>query len=173
MFTSASGIFPSEFSTNFVHTSFHSLIFYMPCQSHPSWCDGHRICRGVQTGSWSLRLYNFLQFPLTRPSLSQIFSSVTCSRTSSVYVLLLMWHTMFHSHASNRWSYISVFFFLYFYTADGGIQIVNWRAASTPWIKPDLIHSWIQYYLLMSFPSILILTHFQRTSQLCLEMMVN
>jgi hypothetical protein len=89
-----SGLFSSGFPTNILYACHHSC--YTPCPSNPPWLDhSNYIWRRVQVTKLPIMQFS----PTSYHSISsvQIFST-PCSQTPSVYILLLMLETKFHTH---------------------------------------------------------------------------
>jgi hypothetical protein len=87
---------------------------YMLCPSHPPWLhDSNYIWQGVQvmkllTVQFSSASYYFI------PLGSKILSSAPCSQTPTVYVILLMSETKFHTRTKLQKIHNFVFFLILF-----------------------------------------------------------
>jgi hypothetical protein len=81
---------------NPVHVSSLSHAYHMPRPPHSPWFD---LSRNIWCKNYEApHCETFSILPLLRPSYVQIFSSVPCSQTPSVYALPLMLQTKFHTN---------------------------------------------------------------------------
>jgi hypothetical protein len=95
---------------SYMHSSPHSC--YMPCPSHPPRLDHSYYTRRSYVAIRYAVLSNLL---LLHPSAAHIFPSAPCSQIPSVYVLLLMSETNFHTHTEPQAKcvlYVLIFTFL-------------------------------------------------------------
>jgi hypothetical protein len=96
-----SGLFTSGFPIKTLYTFLMSPISATCPLSHPP-CPDHPNNEAYKL--WNLSLCSLLQSPAIPPSWVQIFFSTPCSPTPSLYVLLLVRQTKFHTHKKQHTS---------------------------------------------------------------------
>lgn len=108
---------------------------------------------GEEYKLWNSPLYNFLQLPVTYPSLVHMFFPSIL--TWKITWVLLTWETEFHTHAklqARLFIYVCFYILALTFLHRRKDKVMNWIETGIPQFNLLLISSWTQWWLVTVVP---------------------